>query len=116
MPIKNTTTTIGQLSSNYFNVWIAEDITEDVESEEPLYNISWFIKTKKGVSSFGFLEFENPPLIHFMPIVMRSAIIDLPIILKSSNKLSPYQKASKSLIHRAMIRAFWSKDKEVEVV
>jgi|SRR5208337_157379 len=103
---------------NLLNKWIAEDITESMDSDEQLYSVMFLVKmgwpNENDIGMFTFIGTEDPPLMSFMFKTKSDAFLENVTVLNLKNGWHPYMRAPQDKVNRAMIKTLFGED-EVEV-
>lgn len=98
------------IDPGFLNKWTAEDITEEPD-QDPLFTVTYFIKSETGYSAFYFMEFEEPPIVGFTKKIVEDAESDL-IILTRSDRWHPLNHVSQSALNHGMMKSIFEGDTE----
>jgi hypothetical protein len=90
--------------------WIAEDITEDMGSEEQIFSVMFLVKIEKDIGMFTFVGTEDPPLMSFMPKTRADAFMENATVLNLQNGWHPYMHAPQNKVNRSMIKTLFGED------
>ena len=101
------------IDPKYLNRWVTEDISE--EDDQELYTVLFFMK-KPGTNKhcvFGFIEFEDPPLVSFTMNIVEDAEREYEIADKS-NRWHPLNHVSQSALNHGMMGSIFSGEWEAK--